>query len=57
MIRSAAKLGFFGVIAYFFARAFWSLFTMLAATIGATLLFGCLIIWVFVATNQGWLVY
>lgn len=56
MIKSAAKLGFFGVLTYFFARAIWSLFSLLIGVIGGTVLLGCLFAWIFFATSQGWLV-
>lgn len=55
MIRSAAKLGFFGAISYFFAKAFYSLLSLLVVFLGASVLLGCLFAWFYFATTSGWL--
>lgn len=55
MLRSAAKLGFLGALAYGFGRAFYSLFSLLVAVVGLIVLFGCLFVWLWFMTSNGFL--
>lgn len=55
MIRSAAKLGFFGVLVYFFAKVLYSLLRLIVVTLGLVALFAALFAWLWVATANGYL--
>lgn len=55
MLRTAAKLGFIGALAYAFGRIFYSLAKLLVVTLGLLVLFGCLLFWVLAASAGGFL--
>ena len=55
MLRSAAKLGFFGALAYGIGKAFYSLFTLLVIVLGLTVLAGSAALWLLFMTSNGFL--